>query len=96
MPDPPDYLLIVFRFAFCFFRSDSSRRLIEHKNNADDYRHNDDDAEHTDELKADGKIHLRIDYKNSGIGSGSCGPLTQEKYQLNEKEIDFEFSVKPI
>ena len=55
-----------------------------------------DDAEHTDELKADGKIHLRIDYKNSGIGSGSCGPLTQEKYQLNEKEIDFEFSVKPI
>lgn len=52
-------------------------------------------AEHTDELKADGKTHLRIDYKASGIGSASCGPELNEKYRLNEKEIHFKFYVKP-
>ncbi len=55
-----------------------------------------DEAKHTDELRSDGNIHLRIDYKNSGIGSGSCGPLTAEKYRVNEKHISFNFSVKPI
>ncbi len=54
-----------------------------------------DMANHTDELKADGNIHLRIDYKNSGIGSGSCGPLTAEKFRLSEKKINFNFSIKP-
>ena len=53
-------------------------------------------AEHTDELVEDGKVHLRIDYKVSGIGSNSCGPSLPEKYQLKEKEIDFAFSVRPI
>lgn len=52
-------------------------------------------AKHTDELVEDGKIHLRIDYKCSGVGSNSCGPKLAEKYQLNEKEIGFAFSVKP-
>jgi len=55
-----------------------------------------DKAQHTDELVSDGDIHLRIDYKNSGIGSGSCGPLTEEPYRLSEKKIDFAFSVKPV
>lgn len=53
-------------------------------------------AEHTDELVADGLIHLRIDYKNAGLGSNSCGPSLAEKYQLNEKTIDFAFSVRPL
>ncbi len=51
-------------------------------------------AEHTDELVADGKTHLRIDYKVSGIGSGSCGPELMEKYRLSEKNINFNFSVE--
>lgn len=50
-------------------------------------------AQHTDELVADGKTHLRIDYKVSGIGSASCGPNLQSKYQLNEKQIDFCFCI---
>ena len=54
-----------------------------------------DKAQHTDELKSDGNIHLRIDYKNSGIGTGSCGPLTAEKHRLSEKDIKFAFSIKP-
>ena len=53
-------------------------------------------ANHTDELQKDGKVHLRIDYKVSGIGSNSCGPKLMEKYQLCEKKIDFSFTVKPI
>ena len=52
-------------------------------------------SKHTDELKTDGFAHLRIDYKNSGLGSNSCGPKLEEKYQLNEKHIDFSFSVSP-
>lgn len=53
-------------------------------------------ATHTDELKKDGKIHVRIDYKNSGVGSNSCGPALPEKYRLSEKTIEFGFSVKPV
>ena len=50
-------------------------------------------AKHTDELVTDGKTHLRIDYKVSGVGSAACGPALLEKYQLNEKEITFRFSI---
>ena len=50
-------------------------------------------AQHTDELVKDGKIHLRLDYKVSGIGSASCGPALNEKYRLSEKEILFGFSM---
>ena len=53
-------------------------------------------ATHTDELKKDGKIHVRIDYKNSGVGSNSCGPALPEKYRLDEKTIEFGFSVRPV
>lgn len=52
-------------------------------------------AEHTDELRRDGKTHLRIDYKNSGLGSNSCGPELEEPYRFSEKEISFAFRVTP-
>jgi len=50
-------------------------------------------ARHTDELIKDNNIHLRIDYKNSGLGSNSCGPQLQKQYRLDEKDIDFEFAI---
>lgn len=50
-------------------------------------------ARHTDELEPDGQIHVRIDYKDSGLGSNSCGPDLLEKYRLSEKEIDFGFTI---
>ncbi len=50
-------------------------------------------ANHTDELVTDGKVHLRIDYKVSGIGSASCGPNLKKQYQLNEKTIKYDFSI---
>ena len=52
-------------------------------------------ANHIDELESDGLVHLRIDYKVSGIGSGSCGHPLNPRYQLKEKEIDFAFSFEP-
>ncbi len=53
-------------------------------------------AEHTDELIADGKTHVRIDYKVSGVGSNSCGPELEKAYRLDEKHIDFTFTVTPV
>ena len=50
-------------------------------------------AEHTDELERDGKTHLRIDYRCSGIGSASCGPELEPQYRLSEKDISFRFSI---
>ncbi len=53
-------------------------------------------AKHTDELTADGYTHLRIDYKNSGMGSHSCGPALEEKYRLSEKKIEFELYIRAV
>ncbi len=52
-------------------------------------------AEHTDELSSDGFVHLRIDYKVSGVGSNSCGPALEEKFRLSDEDIKFAFTVKP-
>lgn len=52
------------------------------------------EAEHIDELKENGAMNIRIDYKDSGVGSNSCGPDLLEKYRLSEKDISFAFSVK--
>ena len=51
-------------------------------------------TQHAAELIPSGKTHLRIDYKNSGIGSNSCGPTLPEQYQLKEKEIHFAFRLE--
>lgn len=54
------------------------------------------EAMHTDELKKDGNTHIRIDYKNSGIGSNSCGPELIEEFRLKEKEISFNFTIEKM
>ena len=54
-----------------------------------------DRAEHMDELISDGKTHLRLDYKVSGIGSNSCGPELQPQYRLSEKDLVFHIAVFP-
>ena len=51
-------------------------------------------AMHVNELELEDVI-IRIDYKDSGIGSHSCGPEMLEQYKFNEKHIDkFAFRVK--
>lgn len=52
-------------------------------------------ATHTNELMTDGKTHLRIDYKVSGIGSNSCGPGLGDRYILSEKAVHFKFKMSP-
>ncbi len=47
-------------------------------------------AQHTDELKPNGYTNVRVDYRVSGIGSGSCGPALRPEYQVNERHIHFE------
>ena len=49
----------------------------------------------TNEVVSDGQIHLRIDYKVSGLGSGSCGPQLEPQFRLSEKEISFGFRIQP-
>ncbi|MBQ2876258.1 MAG: glycoside hydrolase family 2 [Clostridia bacterium] len=44
---------------------------------------------HSHELVKNGLANVRIDYKMSGIGSGSCGPQLLEKYRLNDRNISF-------
>ncbi len=44
---------------------------------------------HNYELEKAAATVLCLDYKMSGVGSNSCGPALAEKYQLNEKEINF-------
>ena len=52
-------------------------------------------AMHIDEIEKEDATIIRIDYKNSGIGSNSCGPRLLEKYRLDEKTIqDFEFYIE--
>jgi len=48
---------------------------------------------HESELIEGDNTIVRIDYKNSGIGSNSCGPELLEEYRLKEKNINFEFSI---
>nr|WP_255570213.1 glycoside hydrolase family 2 TIM barrel-domain containing protein [Cohnella sp. CFH 77786] len=50
---------------------------------------------HHYELEKSGYSVVCIDYKQSGIGSASCGPFLLDQYQLNEKEFEFEFWIKP-
>ena len=50
-------------------------------------------ASHTDELQKAEHLYVRVDYKVSGIGSHSCGPELQEKYQLSEKSVTFNFTL---
>ncbi|MBQ0101610.1 MAG: DUF4981 domain-containing protein, partial [Firmicutes bacterium] len=51
---------------------------------------------HDCDLKADGKTYVQINYKQSGIGSESCGPILPEKYRLNEKTFKYSFTISPF
>lgn len=51
-------------------------------------------AMHIDELKKNGAVNVRIDYRGSGLGSNSCGPELLEKYRVGEKSFRFGFTVK--
>lgn len=46
---------------------------------------------HDYKLKPLKETVVNINYKQSGIGSNSCGPVLNHKYRLQEREFDFTF-----
>lgn len=52
-----------------------------------------DTKAHAYELTLSGTTEVLICYKNRGIGSGSCGPILSEQYQVTDKHIDFTFQL---
>lgn len=50
-------------------------------------------TKHKEELVKNDYVTLRIDYKNSGLGSAACGPELAEKYRLAEKNIEFSYFI---
>jgi beta-galactosidase len=53
-------------------------------------------AKHTNELKAEGCIYLYLDYAQRGLGTGSCGPDTMDKYKLKSGTYHFNFIMQAI
>ena len=51
-------------------------------------------TDHNFELNKEDLTYLIIDYKQSGIGSNSCGPELPEEYRFNEKEFSYNFYLK--
>ncbi len=54
-----------------------------------------DRATHNHELTPSELTYVYIDYKQSGIGSNSCGPQLAPEYQLNERSFKFDFKIIP-
>jgi beta-galactosidase len=50
---------------------------------------------HNYELEKSDYTVFCVDYRQSGIGSGSCGPQLAEKYRLNDTHYSFSFHLKP-
>ena len=50
---------------------------------------------HDYELIPDKETTVIIDYRNAGVGSNSCGPELDPRYQVSEKKINFTFNIKP-
>ena len=53
-----------------------------------------DGAQHTWEIPEENRTDLLICYKNSGIGSASCGPALDPRYALTETEFDLCFALR--
>lgn len=54
------------------------------------------ETRHNFELRRRPETYICVDYKNSGVGSNSCGPALLEKYQLNEKDFVFALRIRPF
>lgn len=50
---------------------------------------------HNYELEKSGYSILCVDYKQSGIGSTSCGPYLLEEYQFKSKDFNLSFFITP-
>lgn len=53
-------------------------------------------AGHPYELSKQEDTIINIDYRQSGMGSNSCGPELLPQYRLSEKDISFRVKIKPV
>jgi len=53
------------------------------------------EAKHSFELQKDNRLYVNLDYKNSGLGSGSCGPERMEQYQVFPLPFQYSIYFKP-
>jgi beta-galactosidase len=54
-------------------------------------------ARHPHELVASpDTIFWRLDVETAGVGTGACGPGVMEKYQVQCREVEFEFRLDPV
>jgi len=53
-------------------------------------------ATHAGKLVPRDETVVRIDFKNGGLGSGSCGPYTFAKYLVGDRNIRYSFGILPF
>lgn len=52
-------------------------------------------AQHNAELPESSATYVHLDARNSGVGSNSCGPELQEKYQTRERDLRLQVTLVP-
>ncbi len=50
-----------------------------------------DNVKHSFDLQKENRLYVNLDYKNSGLGSGSCGPERMDQYQVYP--LPFQYSI---
>lgn len=55
-----------------------------------------EEAKHMNEVPRRDFITVSLDYKQCGLGSGSCGPMTFDQYRILEKKFKFSLAFSPI
>ena len=80
-----------FRGLGLFASADIPLNFSAHRFSTDDL----EKARHTDELMWRDEIHLNLDYRQNGLGSGSCGPKVLPQYELQPHEFSFTVRLKP-
>ncbi|MCS7119814.1 MAG: glycoside hydrolase family 2 TIM barrel-domain containing protein [Nitrososphaerota archaeon] len=53
-------------------------------------------AKHTHELIRRDDITLNLDYRQAGLGGGSCGPDTLPQYQIKPERMKFSIRIRPV
>jgi beta-galactosidase len=65
--------------------------------NASHYcEHDMDKADYPYQLTKLDETIVHIDYRNSAVGSNSCGPQLQKKHRIDETEFTFEAAITPV
>ena len=55
------------------------------------------EAKHSCELEPDaGRLYVQLDYRNSGLGSGSCGPSALAQYKAYPVHYQWELAFMPL